>query len=96
MCVMICDINALMAKTISDCCCTESHINQKRNMAMSNVMNPDSLDICFLCSPVHFSVEIVLGDQEHPIIISDIIEHAKIILHFICKKLLDKIDESRA
>ena len=67
--------------------CGESHVDQQRDRAMANVMNPNTFNACFLCTPVHLTVKIALCDSEHPVIWLNAIELFQIVLHFICEEL---------
>ena len=54
---------------------------------MTDVVNPDTLNACFLCASVHLTVEIALCDSEHPVIWLNAIKLFQIVLHFICEEL---------
>ena len=54
---------------------------------MTNIVDSDARHSRFFGSPVHFPVEIALGDGEHSVIRPDPVEHLDVILDFLGQKL---------
>src|SRR5699024_1025687 len=65
----------------------ESHVDQKRNRAVTNIVDSDTRYSRFFGSTVHLPVEITLGDGEHPVIRPDAVKHFDVILDFLSQKL---------
>ena len=87
MCVVIGDVNAFVTDTIRNSSCGEAHVDEQRDMRVSQIMDAYALDIGFLCTSVHFVVEIAFCDGEHPIVRLDIVELFQIVLNFINEEL---------
>ena len=87
MSVVIGDVYALVSNTVSDCDSGESHINQMRNVAVSDVVDSDTFHACLLGTSVHFSVQIAFRDSKHPLVLANVIEHFEIIFHLVCQEL---------
>ncbi len=81
------DVNALMAHPVRDGRGGESHVNQKRHRAMTDIVDSDARHSRFFGSPGHLPVEIALGDSEHSVIRPDPVEHLDVILDFRRQKL---------
>ena len=54
---------------------------------MTNIVDSDTRHPGFFGSSVHLTVEIALGDGEHPVIRSDAVEHFDVVLDFLGQKL---------
>ena len=61
------DVDALVAYTFSNCHGGESHFDEKRNVGVPQIVNPNAFDACLFCAPVHLVMQIVLGDGEDAI-----------------------------
>lgn len=55
-------------------------------MRMPQIVYADSLDTCRLAAPVHFVMQIVLGNLEYPVILLDAIKGTDAGVHFFCQK----------
>ena len=85
--IIVGDVNALMAHPVRDGRGRESHVNQKRHRAMTNIVDSDARHPGFFGSPVHLPVKIALGDGKHPVIQPDAVKHLDVILDFLGQKL---------
>ena len=67
MCVVVGDVHAFVAHSVTDGYCGEAHLDQQGNVAVSEIVDSDALDHgCFGCS-AHFPVQTVLCDGEDPV-----------------------------
>ena len=57
------------------------------NVAVTNIVDSDTLYARFFCSSCHFSVQAALGYKEHPLVHTDIVELSEIVLYFLDEKL---------
>ena len=87
MCIIVSDVDALMTYPICDGCGREPHVDEKRNCAVTNIVDSDTRDSGLFGASVHLPVEITLGDGEHSVICSNAVEHFEVILNFLCQKL---------
>ena len=62
MSVVISDIDAFVSYPVSNRYRRIYHFNQKRNMAVSQIVDPDALYSCSLSTSVHLVVEIAFCD----------------------------------
>ena len=85
--IIISDINALMTNSVSNGDSGETHVNQKGNCAVSNIMYPNPLDTSFLTATFHFSIQIALGYRKQTVSWLDTIGHADQFLHLLTQKL---------
>ncbi len=85
--IVVSNVDTLMAHPVCDCRCGEAHINQKRNCAVTNIVNSDTLYPCLFRAPVHLPMQIAFGDGEHPVVFANVIEHFEVVLHFIRQEL---------
>ena len=88
MCVMVCDVNALMSHTVGNRQRRESHIDQKGNMRMPQPVYFDAFDASLLAATLHFS-----GIKLQDLVIGKIrsfgctsYEQLDVILHFSQRK----------
>ena len=84
---MIRDMLALMSYTVTDRLCRKAHINQKRNMGLTQVMHPDLFDTGRLAPTHHFPVKAVFRELEDPVTFPDVIEHLQAIFHPLTKEV---------
>lgn len=61
----------------------ESHVYQKTDVAVTQVMDPDLFNSGLLCASVHFVMQIVHGYGKDPVVLLDLIKTFPIILHLI-------------
>ena len=87
MSVVVGDIDAFVSHPIGDGYRRVSHFNQKRNMAVSQIVDSDPLDPCGLGTSVHFVVEIAFCNFKQPVVFADSVELFHIVLHFLTEKL---------
>ena len=73
--VVVSDVDALMSHPVRDGRGREPHVDQKRDRAMTDIVDSDARHTGFFGSPVHFPVKITLGDGEHPVVWPDPVEH---------------------
>ena len=65
----------------------ESHINQQRNMRVSEIVDSDLFDPAGLTASFHFVVQIGLGNGENSITIIDPIQASNIVLQFFSQEI---------
>lgn len=87
MSVAVSNIYALVTNTVSDCQSGEAHINQKANVAVTNIVDSNTFHPGRLAAPVHFMVQIVLADRENAVIRFCTIEHLKVVLHLFREEI---------
>ena len=56
-------------------------------MAVSQIVDTDTLNPCFICAPCHFTVQIVLCDIKHSVILLQTVEFRKVFLNFFDQKI---------
>ena len=81
------DVDALMPHTIGDCQSGKAHVNQKGDMAVSQIVYSDAFYSGFLASSVHLTVEIVLADGENALLLIWTVKHPNVVLHLLTEKL---------
>lgn len=87
MCIIVSDVDALMSHPVRDGCGREPHIDEKRNRAVTNIVDSDARDSGLFGASIHLPMEITLGDGKHSVICSNSVEHFEVILNFLCQKL---------
>ena len=87
MSVVISDIDAFVSYPVSNRYRRISHFNQKRNMAVSQIVDSDPLDPRSLGASVHFVMKIAFCDFKQTVILADSVELFHIVLHFLTEKL---------
>ena len=87
MSVIVGDVDAFMSHPVSDCRGRKAHVDEKRNCAVPDVMNPNTLHPRLLCASVHFPMEIAFCNGKHSVIFAHIVEHFQIVLNFLYQKL---------
>ena len=65
--IMICNILTLVADAVADGDGRKTHVNQKRDMGVSQIMDTDPLDSSLLRSPVHLTPQKALTYPENPV-----------------------------
>ena len=63
------------------------YIDEKRNRAVTNIVDSDARDSGLFGASIHLPMEITLGDGKHSVICSNSVEHFEVILNFLCQKL---------
>ena len=86
-CIVVSDVDALVTYPVRDGRGREPHVDQKRDRAMTNIVDSDARYPRFFGSPVHLPMEIAFGDGKHPVIRPDAVEHFDVILDFLGQKL---------
>ena len=87
MCIPQGDIDRFMTDPLSDSNRLNPFAEQERDMAVTEIMNPDPLDTGFGRSAIHFMVQVAHGNREDPVCFFDAIEHFQIILHLFAETL---------
>ena len=87
MSIAVSDFNAFVSHTVSNGNCRKAHINQKADVAVSEVMDSDTLDPCRLRPSVHLMVEIAFRDGENALLLLDAVEHPQVVLHLVTEEV---------
>ena len=87
MSVIVSDVDTLMPHTGCNRRSGETHVNQVRNMAVTNIVDSDTLYARFLCASCHLSVQAAFGYKEHSIVHTHIAELSELVLYFLNEKL---------
>ena len=87
--ITIGDVDAFVPDALSDGDGGKSHFNQQRNVAVSEIVNPDAFNACGFRTPVHLMVQICLGDGEDAVVGFQPIQRLDVVLHLIHEKLRD-------
>lgn len=85
--VPIRDIDALMPHPICNGHSAVTHVNQKRNVGMPEVMDTDPLNPCRLGTAGHLVVEKAFRHRKQPISRLQILTHRHIVFQLIAEKL---------
>ena len=56
-------------------------------MAVSQIVDSDTLDPCCFCPSVHFPVQIALVDGEDTVFLFQLVLHLEELLHFFAEKI---------
>ena len=84
--VAIGDVNALVAHPVGDCHGGEAKVDQERNVAVPQVVNPDLLDPCKLCGGLQGVVEGVLGERKEALVFVRLPLHLHVFLELLCEE----------
>ena len=87
MSVLIGDFNALVSHTVSNRHRRESHINQQTDVAVTKVVNADTLYACGFRPSVHLVMKIAFCHRENTVFLFKTVEHTEIFLHFLAEKM---------
>ena len=80
MCISVGDVDTFMSHTVRDGDGAEAHVDQKADVTVPQIMNPDPFHACFSCAAVHFMVKITLGNREDSVVLLDLVKALEIIL----------------
>ena len=81
------NVDALMPHSVSNCQSGKTHVNQKGDVAVSQIMDSDALYSGFLAPSVHLAMEIVLTDRENALLLVRAVKHPDVVLHLLTEKL---------
>ena len=73
--VPVCDVDAFMPYPIRDSDGAESHVDQQAHMAVPYIVDPDPFYTGFLCSAIHFVVQVTFRDREDTVFLFDPVQH---------------------
>ena len=85
--VAISDVDTLVSYTLGNGQCRKAHIDQKGNVTVANIVDPDTLDACLFAAALHLPMQVVLADWENAAVLCCAVELLQIILNFLAKKL---------
>lgn len=83
MCVAERDVGSLVAHTFRDGECRKSHVDEQAYVAVSQVVNSDSLYARSCTAALHLMSEVVLGGNEHAICRSNVGIAAEVFLNLL-------------
>ena len=82
MSISVGDLNTFVSHSVGNCYCRETHVDQQTDVAVSQIVNSDTLDPCGFCPSVHLPVQIALVDREDTVFLPQPVLHTKKLLHF--------------
>lgn len=85
--VSVGDVYALMADSFGYCERGESHVYEQRYMAVSEIVDANSLNAAFLASSLHLVAEEVLCYREYPVMGSEVVPQLQELPHFLVEEL---------
>ena len=68
MCIVVGNVNAFMAYSIGNSNRRKTLFNQKADVAMSQIVDPNAFYAGFLAATLHFPIQIAFRDREHPVL----------------------------
>lgn len=87
MSISVGDLNAFVTHSIGNSYCRETHVDQQTDVAVSQIVDSDTLDPCGFCPSVHFPVQIALVDGEDTVFLFQPVLHLEELLHFLTEKI---------
>ena len=75
-----------MTDTVCNSNYRKSLINQQADMAVTKVVNTNTLYASFLAAALHLSIEVIFCNWKQSIVQTDVILHSKIFLNFLHKE----------
>ena len=86
MSVAVGDVDTFMPHPVSDCQSRKAHVNQQGNVAVSEVVNPDTFDPRRFRSSVHLPVKIGFRHRENTVCRLCGIQALDVVLHFFTEE----------
>ena len=73
MCIIVCNINTFVADPIGNSNRRKALVDQKADVAVPQIVDPDALYAGFLTATLHFPIQIAFRDREHPVIQANVV-----------------------
>ena len=84
MSIAIGDVYALMAHAIGDCQRAETHIDQQRDVAVTQIVYAYRLEPAYAAAPAHLVVQVVLREGEEPVVwLMIVIKRDDVVVHLL-------------